>query len=235
MGGRQCCSQFFAGRIDEVRVYSRALSASEVAGVAGASGAGGLRWLVSDQLGTPRMVIDRTGSLSGVRRHDYLPFGEDAPETRTGVTSRGDTRATTSGSSSPATSGTRRRGSTTRTRATSRARRGTSRAWTPARLGQRRHPADVEPLLLRPEQPAALQRPLGDERHHAERGRHRRGPAQRADPATGVLPNDSAFHTLLRNLTASFGKIIVRLLLEMFSCKSYNEIARMNISARHHD
>jgi hypothetical protein len=37
----------------------------------------GVQWLVSDQLGTPRMVIDQTGSLAGVRRHDYLPFGEE--------------------------------------------------------------------------------------------------------------------------------------------------------------
>ena len=29
------------------------------------------------QLGTPRIVLDQTGSLSGVSRHDYLPFGEE--------------------------------------------------------------------------------------------------------------------------------------------------------------
>jgi RHS repeat-associated protein len=42
-------------------------------------GAGGvdLRWMVSDQLGTPRMVVDKTGSLAGIGRHDYLPFGEE--------------------------------------------------------------------------------------------------------------------------------------------------------------
>jgi hypothetical protein len=34
-------------------------------------------WLVADRLGTPRMVADRTGGLAGVRRHDYLPFGEE--------------------------------------------------------------------------------------------------------------------------------------------------------------
>ena len=34
-------------------------------------------WLVGDQLGTPRMVADRTGSLAGIKRHDYLPFGEE--------------------------------------------------------------------------------------------------------------------------------------------------------------
>lgn len=43
---------------------------------AGAAGAG-VRWLVSDQLGTPRMVLNQTGSLSGMTRHDYLPFGEE--------------------------------------------------------------------------------------------------------------------------------------------------------------
>lgn len=32
-------------------------------------------WLVGDHLGTPRMVADKSGSLAGVRRHDYLPFG----------------------------------------------------------------------------------------------------------------------------------------------------------------
>jgi RHS repeat-associated protein len=36
-----------------------------------------VRWLVSDQLGTPRMVLDQTGSLSGVTRRDYFPFGEE--------------------------------------------------------------------------------------------------------------------------------------------------------------
>jgi RHS repeat-associated protein len=36
-----------------------------------------LNWLVSDQLGTPRMVFDKTGALATVKRHDYLPFGEE--------------------------------------------------------------------------------------------------------------------------------------------------------------
>jgi RHS repeat-associated protein len=34
-------------------------------------------WLVPDQLGTPRMIAERTGSLAGIKRHDYLPFGEE--------------------------------------------------------------------------------------------------------------------------------------------------------------
>jgi RHS repeat-associated protein len=42
-----------------------------------AEGGANLRWLISDQLGTPRMVADRTGSLAGIKRHDYLPFGEE--------------------------------------------------------------------------------------------------------------------------------------------------------------
>jgi RHS repeat-associated protein len=37
----------------------------------------GVQWLVTDQLGTPRMVFDKTGNLTGVSRHDYLPFGEE--------------------------------------------------------------------------------------------------------------------------------------------------------------
>jgi RHS repeat-associated protein len=34
-------------------------------------------WLMPDQLGTPRMIAERTGSLVGIKRHDYLPFGEE--------------------------------------------------------------------------------------------------------------------------------------------------------------
>ena len=40
-------------------------------------GCDGIRWLVTDHLGTPRIEADATGSLAGVRRHDYLPFGEE--------------------------------------------------------------------------------------------------------------------------------------------------------------
>jgi RHS repeat-associated protein len=36
-----------------------------------------VHWLVTDQLGTPRMVFDQTGALNNVKRHDYLPFGEE--------------------------------------------------------------------------------------------------------------------------------------------------------------
>ena len=36
-----------------------------------------IHYLVTDQLGTPRMVFDQTGALANVSRHDYLPFGEE--------------------------------------------------------------------------------------------------------------------------------------------------------------
>jgi RHS repeat-associated protein len=36
-----------------------------------------VQWLVSDHLGTPRIVADLSGSLAGIKRHDYLPFGEE--------------------------------------------------------------------------------------------------------------------------------------------------------------
>jgi RHS repeat-associated protein len=42
-----------------------------------ANGAVDFEWMVYDQLGTPRMVIDKSGSLARVKRHDYLPFGEE--------------------------------------------------------------------------------------------------------------------------------------------------------------
>ncbi len=37
-----------------------------------------IRWLVTDHLGTPRMVVGLGGQLADVTRHDYLPFGEEA-------------------------------------------------------------------------------------------------------------------------------------------------------------
>jgi RHS repeat-associated protein len=41
-----------------------------------------INWLVTDQLGTPRMIFDKTGSLAATRRHDYLPFGEELVATQ---------------------------------------------------------------------------------------------------------------------------------------------------------
>ena len=36
-----------------------------------------LQWLVPDHLGTPRIILDHTGNRTNVKRHDYLPFGEE--------------------------------------------------------------------------------------------------------------------------------------------------------------
>jgi len=61
--------------------YSNGATLSNVV-VGGATSGGAsaqIRWLVPDQLGTPRMVFDQTGSFAGATRHDYLPFGEEVP------------------------------------------------------------------------------------------------------------------------------------------------------------
>ena len=59
----------------QLGIYER-LSVAEVQ-VFGPGGDGQVRWLVSDQLGTPRMIFDHLGNLANMQRHDYLPFGED--------------------------------------------------------------------------------------------------------------------------------------------------------------
>jgi RHS repeat-associated protein len=41
------------------------------------AGTAALRWLVADHLGTPRIVVERSGASASVTRHDYLPFGEE--------------------------------------------------------------------------------------------------------------------------------------------------------------
>jgi len=46
-------------------------------GGSGGGGAAQMQWLVSDHLGTPRMIFDLSGSLANTKRHDYLPFGEE--------------------------------------------------------------------------------------------------------------------------------------------------------------
>src|ERR1041385_7321571 len=88
-------SYYLNGSLDEVRVSLSTRSADWIAAqfnnhnspstfysVSGATAGGGpasgqVHWLVSDQLGTPRMIFDQSGSLANVSRHDYLPFGEE--------------------------------------------------------------------------------------------------------------------------------------------------------------
>lgn len=57
-------------------VYSRVVEV-EAWGHDATGTSGNIQWLVMDQLGTSRMAVDQTGALSNVRRHDYLPFGEE--------------------------------------------------------------------------------------------------------------------------------------------------------------
>ena len=57
-----------ASRVTEIEAY----------GPSDTAGSGnGVQWLVTDHLGTPRMILDETGELANMTRHDYLPFGEE--------------------------------------------------------------------------------------------------------------------------------------------------------------
>ncbi|HYR77922.1 MAG TPA: DUF2341 domain-containing protein [Pyrinomonadaceae bacterium] len=93
IGGQDAGSgSYWNGIIDEARISNTARSAdwikteynnqsspSTFYTVSSASGGAPaqLHWLVTDQLGTPRMIFDQTGALATVSRHDYLPFGEE--------------------------------------------------------------------------------------------------------------------------------------------------------------
>jgi RHS repeat-associated protein len=67
----------------DTSLYSTGSTVSNV--VFSAATSGKIQWLVSDHLGTPRLIIDQTGTAENVKRHDYLPFGEElfAPAGRT--------------------------------------------------------------------------------------------------------------------------------------------------------
>jgi len=53
------------------------LSLADVEVMGGTVSGEGVKWLMTDHLGSTRMVVDRSGSLGGVRRHDIAPFGEE--------------------------------------------------------------------------------------------------------------------------------------------------------------
>jgi hypothetical protein len=56
-----------SSRLTEVEAYQAAETATNDS----------VQWLVADHLGTPRMLADLSGNLTGIKRHDYLPFGEE--------------------------------------------------------------------------------------------------------------------------------------------------------------
>src|SRR5688572_9119174 len=59
-------------------IYSNAGTVTNAVLTSGTIGsATNFRWLVTDHLGTPRMIFDQTGELANMTRHDYLPFGEE--------------------------------------------------------------------------------------------------------------------------------------------------------------
>ena len=64
----------------KIRVWINAVPDSwsrvvEIQAFGTSAGAEKIQWLVADHLGTPRMVFDQSGTV--VKRHDYLPFGEE--------------------------------------------------------------------------------------------------------------------------------------------------------------
>jgi RHS repeat-associated protein len=65
------------GTLQGGAVYSNDVPTGDGGGGGGGGGTSQIQWLVPDQLGTPRMIFDQTGSLANMKRHDYLPFGEE--------------------------------------------------------------------------------------------------------------------------------------------------------------
>jgi RHS repeat-associated protein len=61
----------------DTSLYSNGSTLTNVVISSGGSSSASIHYLVSDQLGTPRMIYDQSGSLASMSRHDYLPFGEE--------------------------------------------------------------------------------------------------------------------------------------------------------------
>jgi len=68
-GGVNAAATDGVARIAEVEAWA--------ASSGGTESSANVQWLVTDHLGTPRLILDQTGSLANVKRHDYLPFGEE--------------------------------------------------------------------------------------------------------------------------------------------------------------
>lgn len=63
------------------QLRQRATSGTGNSSSGGSSATFSVHWLVADQLGTPRIILDQSGSLANTTRHDYLPFGEELADT----------------------------------------------------------------------------------------------------------------------------------------------------------
>jgi RHS repeat-associated protein len=61
----------------DTALWSNGATLNNVVISGGGSGGANVHWLVADHLGTPRMIVDQTGTLANLKRHDYLPFGEE--------------------------------------------------------------------------------------------------------------------------------------------------------------
>ncbi|MFL5600552.1 MAG: RHS repeat-associated core domain-containing protein, partial [Gemmatimonadaceae bacterium] len=59
----------------DTSLYSTSSTVSNIVVASGSTTR--VQWLVSDHLGTPRMIVDQAGLYANVKRHDYLPFGEE--------------------------------------------------------------------------------------------------------------------------------------------------------------
>jgi len=66
-----------SGNSNNGTLQAGASYSTDVPGGGGSTTPAGPQWLVSDQLGTPRMIFDQSGNLASMKRHDYLPFGEE--------------------------------------------------------------------------------------------------------------------------------------------------------------
>ena len=65
------------GTLQGGAVYSGDVPSGDGGGGSSGGSSSQIQWLVADHLGTPRMIFDQTGNLANMKRHDYLPFGEE--------------------------------------------------------------------------------------------------------------------------------------------------------------
>ena len=65
------------GTLQSGSSYSNDVPSGDGAGGSSGATAAQTQWLVSDQLGTPRIIFDQTGDPANTRRNDYAPFGEE--------------------------------------------------------------------------------------------------------------------------------------------------------------